>query len=177
MKVKVNENRKVYLLQEEEESVLDKIGTQNENNVTELHIEVPEKYQEFNMKIVFITDNGAIWDIVENNTYKLNKTITKYKSIKFYIWLTKEEEDFRSEEKQLTFNNNVGIGSKLEQEELSGINKVLQRVDDIEQKMNTLETNGYDDTEVKESLKELDIKKMDKEESLSNLEIEEILKL
>lgn len=177
MKIKVNENRKVYILQEESESVLDKIGTQNENNVTELHIEVPTKYEEFNMKIVFITDNGAIWDIVENNTYRLNKTITKYKSIKFYIWLTKEEEDFRSEEKQLTFNNNVGIGSKLEQEELSGINKVLQRVDNIEQKVNTLEVNGYDDTEVKESLKELDLKKIDREESLSNLEIEEILKL
>lgn len=175
MKIKVNENRKVYLIQEE--SVLDKIGTQNENNVTELHIEVPTKYEEFNMKIVFITDNGAIWDIVEDNIYKLTKTITKYKNVKFYIWLTKDEEDFRSEEKQLTFNNNVGIGSKLEQEELSGINKVLQRVDDIEQKMNTLEVNGYDDTEVKESLKELDLKKIDKEESLSNLEIEEILKL
>lgn len=177
MKIKVNENRKIYILQEEEENVLEKIGTQNENNVTELHIEVPTKYEEFNMKIVFITDNETIWDIVENNTYKLNRTITKYKSVKFYIWLTKDEEDFRTEEKQLTFNNNVGFGSKLEQEELSGINKVLKRVDDIEQKMNTLELNGYDDTEVKESLKELDIKKIDKKESLSNLEIEEILKL
>lgn len=169
MKVKVNENRKVYILEAE--------GTQNENNVTELQIEVPEKYQEFNMKIVFITDNGAFWDIVENNTYKITKAITKYKSVKFYIWLTKEEEDFRSEEKQITFNNNVNIGYKLEQEEIDGINKVLKRVDDIEQKMNTLEVNGYDDTEVKESLKELDIKKIDKEKSLSNLEIEEILNL
>lgn len=35
----------------------------------------------------------------------------------------------------------------------------------------------YDDTEVKKTLKELDIKKIDKEESLSNLEIEEILNL
>lgn len=177
MKVKVNENRKVYLIQDESECVFEKMGTQNENNVTMLEIEVPEKYQEFNMKIVFITNNEAVWDIVENNTYILNKTITKYKNVKFYIWLTKEEQDFRSEEKELTFNTNVGIGSKLEQEELNGINKVLKKVDEIEQKMNILETNGYDDTEVKESLKELDTKKMDKEESLSNLEIEEILNL
>lgn len=177
MKIKVNENRKVYILQEENENAIEKIGTQNENNVTELQIEVPEKYQEFNMKIVFITDNGAVWDIVENNTYKLTKTITKYKKVKFYIWLTKDEEDFRSEENELTFNNNTGIGYKLEQEEIDGINKVLQRLEDMEQKMDTLEVNGYDDTEVKETLKELDIKKIDKEESLSNLEIEEILKL
>ena len=177
MKIKVNENRKVYILQEEEQCAIEKIGTQNENNVTELHIEVPEKYQEFNMKIVFITDNEAFFFFFENNTYKITKAITKYKSIRFYIWLTKDEEDFRSEEKQITFNNNVNIGYKLEQEEIDGINKVLKRVDDIEQKMNTLEVNGYDDTEVKESLKELDIKKIDKEESLSNLEIEEILNL
>ncbi len=169
MKVKVNENRKVYILEAE--------GTQNENNVTELQIEVPEKYQEFNMKIVFITDNGAFWDIVENNTYKITKAITRYKKVKFYIWLTKDEDDFRSEEKEIIFNNNTGIGYKLEQEEIDGINKVLQRLEDMEQKMNTLEVNGYDDTEVKETLKELDIKKLDKEESLSNLEIEEILKL
>lgn len=176
MKIKVNENRKVYILQDEE-STIEKIGTQNENNVTELQIEVPEKYQEFNMKIVFITDNGAFWDIVENNTYKITKAITRYKKVKFYIWLTKDEDDFRSEEKELIFNNNTGIGYKLEQEEIDGINKVLQRLEDMEQKVNTLEVNGYDDTEVKETLKELDIKKIDKEESLSNLEIEEILKL
>lgn len=172
MNIKVSESRKIYIDTDKETS-----GTQNENNVTELQIEVPEKYQEFNMKIVFITNNGAFWDIVENNTYKITKAITKYKSVRFYIWLTKEEEDFRSEEKELTFNNNVGIGYKLEQEEIDGINKVLQRLEDIQQRMDTLEVSGYDDTEVKESLKELDTKKMDKEESLSNLEIEEILNL
>ena len=169
MQIKVKENRKVY--------TFETTGTQNENNVTELQIEVPNQFQDYNKKIVFITENGTTWDLIENNTYRLTKAITKYKSVKFYIWLTKDEEDFRSEEKQITFNNNVNIGYKLEQEEIDGINKVLKRVDDIEQKMNTLEVNGYDDTEVKESLKELDIKKIDKEESLSNLEIEEILNL
>lgn len=42
MKIKVNENRKVY--------TFEKVGTQNENNITELQIEVPENYQEYNKK-------------------------------------------------------------------------------------------------------------------------------
>lgn len=169
MKIKVNENRKVYTFKT--------VGTQNENNITELQIEVPEKYKDFNKKIVFITTDGTTWDIVEDNTYKLTKAITKYKSVKFYIWLTKEEEDFRSEEKILIFNNNTDVEKELEQEEINGINKILTKVEMIEEKIETIETKGYDDTEVKESIKKLDLKKIDKEEVLTNLEIEEILKL
>ena len=169
MKIKVNENRKVY--------TFETVGTQNENNITELQIEVPENYQEYNKKIVFTTADGTIWDIVEDNTYKLTKAITKYKSVKFYIWLTKENEDFRSEEKTLVFNNNTDVEKELDQEEINGINKILSKVETIEEKIETIEAKGYDDTEVKESIKELDFKKLDKEEVLTNLEIEEILKL
>ncbi len=169
MEVKVEENRKIYNLKVE--------GTQNENNMTELNIEVPKQYKDFNKKIVFITDNGTIWDIIENNTYKLTKAITKYKSVRFYIWLTKDNEDFRTEEKMLIFNNNTDAEDNLTEEEIGGINKVLQKVDEIQQRMDTLEINGYDDTEIKEAIGELDLKKIDKEESLSNLEIEEILSL
>ncbi|MCI8470416.1 MAG: hypothetical protein HFJ35_02830 [Clostridia bacterium] len=169
MKIKVNENRKVY--------TFETVGTQNENNIAELQIEVPEKYKDFNKKIVFTTADGTTWDIVEDNTYKLTKAITKYKSVKFYIWLTKEEEDFRSEEKTLIFNSNTDVEKELEQEEINGINKILSKVETIEEKIETIETKGYDDTEVKESIKDLDLKKVNKDEVLTNLEIEEILKL
>ena len=116
MKIKVEENRKIYNLRAE--------GTQNENNVTELSIEVPEQYEDFNKKIVFITNDGTVWDIIENNTYKLKKAITKYKSIRFYIWLTKDEEDFRTEEKTLIFNDNIEVEGELTEEEVSGINNI-----------------------------------------------------
>lgn len=142
MKIKVNENRKVYLLKEKEketESVLDKIGTQNENNVTELHIEVPKQYEDFNKKIVFITDDRTIWDIIEDNKYNLTKAITKYKSVRFYIWLTKDNEDFRSEEKILVFNRNTEANMEVTEEELNGINTVLKIVDDEITKVTELE--------------------------------------
>lgn len=119
--IKINENRKVYCF--------NNVGTQNENQVTELRILVPEKYQDFNKKVVFVTDDGAIWDIIEDNSYKLTKAITKYKRVKFYIWLTKNEEDFRSEEKTLIFNDNIEVTSEIEVEEINGINKLINIVE------------------------------------------------
>lgn len=165
MEVKVEENRKIYNLKAE--------GTQNENNVTELNIEVPKKYEHFNKKIVFITDNGTIWDIIENNTYKLTKAITKYKSVKFYIWLTKDNEDFRTEEKMLIFNNNIDAEDSLTEEEINGLNKVLNEVSDIKKKVDTLEVGGYDDTEIKQAVQDLNLSKANKEDIYTKAEIEE----
>lgn len=139
VKIKVNKNRKVYILQEETDKAIEKIGTQNENNATEIEIEVPEKYEGYNKKIVFVTDNGTIWDIIENNKYKLTKAITKYKSVKFYIWLTKGEEDFRSEERLLIFNDNTNVDKEIEPEEIDGINKVIKIVEDEIIKVTELE--------------------------------------
>lgn len=132
MKVKVQANRKVYVLNLE--------GTQNENNATELNIEVPEKYKDFNKKIVFITDDETVWDIIRDNTYKLTKAITKYKSVKFYIWLTKDDEDFRSEEKTIVFNHNIDVEKELEQEEINGINTIINIVEDELTKVTEVET-------------------------------------
>lgn len=132
-KIKINENRNVCILQKEN------VGTQNENSTTELYIEVAEKYKEFNKKIVFITNDGVVWDIIENDTYKLTKAITKYESVKFYIWLTKDDEDFRSKEKTLTFNKNTDVEKELEQEEINGINRVLKIVEDEITKVTELE--------------------------------------
>jgi len=99
MKVKVNTNRKLYCI--------NGAGTQNENNVTELNIEVPKQYEDFNKKIVFITKDNVVWDMIEDNTYKLTKAITKYSNVKFYIWLTKDEQDFGSR-MLLNFGHTIG---------------------------------------------------------------------
>ncbi len=132
MKVKVNTNRKLYCI--------NGAGTQNENNVTELNIEVPKQYEDFNKKIVFITKDNVVWDMIEDNTYKLTKAITKYSNVKFYIWLTKDEQDFRSEEKTLVFNSNKVVDEELTEEEILGINKVLKIVEDEITKVTELET-------------------------------------
>lgn len=134
MKIKVEENRKLIFL--------NKPGTQNENDVTKLEIEVPEKYQDFNKKIVFITDSGVVWDIIENNTYTMKKAITKYRSVEFYIWLTKGTEDFRSETKTLRLNKNVNANTEMTEEEISGINKLLNEVEELKKKIDNIEVSG-----------------------------------
>lgn len=182
MQVKVREDRKVYCK--------NTAGTQNENKATELQIEVPEQYKDFNKKIVFITDDGVVWDIIEDNTYKLTKAITKYESVKFYIWLTKDEQDFRSEERTLIFNANTDTSEEITEEEINGINKVLKildneitRVDSIEdeitklnKRISILEAGGYDDTEVKETISNLERNKANIEDVYSKEEIEEKIK-
>ena len=136
MKVKVCDDRKVHVYKH--------VGTQNENNVTELQIEVPERYQDFNKKIVFVTKEKVFWDNIENDTYMLTKTITKYGSIKFYIWLTKDEQDFRSKEKEIIFNCNTDANEEIVEEEIDGINKVLKILDDEVVKVTDLEKQVTD---------------------------------
>ena len=145
MKVKVQEDRKVYIIKGTDTNAL---GTQNENNVTELEIVVPEQYQDFNKKIVFINDDEVIWDIIENNTYKITNAITKYKSVEFYIWLTKGTEDFRSETKTLRLNKNLDPNGEITEEEIGGVNKVINlleseiiKVTDLENKLTQLVTD------------------------------------
>lgn len=179
MKIKVNDNRKVYMI--------DTIGTQNENKVTDLYITVPELYEDFDKKIVFITDDGIVWDKIENNCYKITNAISKYEQVKFYVWLTKGEEDFRSEEKKLIFNKNSDVNDKLTNESINGINKVLKIVEDeivrvskietditeIRQKMESLEIDGYDDTEIREEIQQLKINQVSKQDIYTKQEIEE----
>lgn len=143
MKVKVQEDRKVYCI--------NTAGTQNENNATELEIVVPEQYQDFNKKIVFITDKGVVWDIIENNTYKITNAITKYKSVEFYIWLTKGTEDFRSETKTLRLNKNLDPNGEITEEEIGGVNKVINILEEEIEKVNNLDidiTKSGDNTKI-----------------------------
>lgn len=134
MKVKVQEDRKVYCI--------NTAGTQNENDATELEIVVPEQYQDFNKKIVFITDDGVVWDIIENNTYIMTNAITKYESVEFYIWLTKDDKDFRSETKLLVFKGNRDPNGEMSQEEISGINKLLNEVEELKKRIDNIEVSG-----------------------------------
>ena len=124
MQIKLYKDRRLI---EQDDDVL---GTQNENNATQIEIEVPEEYEDFNKKIVFILEDGTVvWDFIENNVYALTKAVTKYKTVKFYIWLTKDDVDFRSEEEVLYFNNNADASEKITEEELGAVNKILNEVE------------------------------------------------
>lgn len=126
MKITVKENRELICESE--------MGTQNENNVQELEIQVPEKYEYWNKKIVFVTENDGFWDNIINNKYIIKNNLTSYEKLKFYIWLTHEDKDFRSVEKTIIFYKNTNVDDQITEEELGSVNRVMEIVEaEIEQ--------------------------------------------
>lgn len=131
MKVLARANRELVLINAR--------NTQNENIVETIELEVPEKFEDFNKKIVFVTDDGIVWDLFQNNQYRLQKAITKYKKVQFYIWLTKDEEDWRSQTKQLIFYDNEDASGQITPEEISGVNTVINLLEDEISKVERLD--------------------------------------
>ena len=131
MKVDVFENRAIKIEGTK--------GTQNENNIQQLEINVPEKYKDYNKKIVFVTDDGIVWDTIEGNTYTIKRNISKYRYVSFYIWLTKDEDDFRSVEKTLKFNDNQDASNEISEEEIGAVNKIINLLEEEITKVTGLE--------------------------------------
>lgn len=121
MKIIAKQDRRIILINAR--------TTQNENDVETLEIQVPDRFEDYNKKIVFVTPDGIVWDLIENNEYKLQKAISKYNKIDFYIWLTKDDEDWRSETKQLIFYANQDASEEITPEEISGVNTVINMLE------------------------------------------------
>lgn len=122
MKVKVSKYRSLYIQQN--------YNTQNENEVNVIKLQVPEGYEDFNKKIVFITPEGTYWDLFQNDEYAIGKALTKYKSVQFYIWLTKNNQDFRSETRKITFIENTDASEQITPEEIDGVNTVVNLLEE-----------------------------------------------
>lgn len=138
MNIKVNENRLVDFSEHEQ-------GTSNETNVQTLQIEVPEKYNDFYKKIVFVTDDGTFWDYLEEDgSYVLKNNVTKYNSVEFYVWLSKTEneitEDFRSKTYPLFFNENVSPDGEVPEEQETEMERVVRILEEEIEKVRDLET-------------------------------------
>jgi len=137
MKIIAKKDRKLLLINAS--------NTQNENKAETIELTVPEEYEDYNKKIVFVTDNGIVWDIIQDNKYKLTKAITKYNQVDFYIWLTKGDVDYRTETKTLRFYHNEDASDEITPEEISGVNTVINileeeitRVDGLETELNEI---------------------------------------
>lgn len=83
MKLIVNEDRTVL--------PVGNWGTENENNYEILDIELPEKFNDYNKRIVYYLDDERKWDIIVDNKVFITNAVTKFESVKAYIWLTKGE--------------------------------------------------------------------------------------
>ena len=143
---------KVYQNRETKKMDTEVYGTQNENNITILKIEVPEQYKNWNKRIVFITEEKKFWDIITNDAYIIKNNITKYKEVDAYIWLTENAEaeresvgDFRSKTFTLSFFDNEDADDVTPSEtQVDGFNSILTvlnaEIEEVRQLENTLET-------------------------------------
>ena len=132
MKILAKQNRELIMINAR--------NTQNENDAEKIILKVPEQYEDFNKKIVFVTPDGNVWDIITNNEYLIPKAITKYKQVDFYIWLTQGNVDFRSQTKTLKFYHNVDASGEITPEEISGVNTVVNLLEEEITKVENLES-------------------------------------
>ena len=117
MEIIVKENRELIIKNPE--------STQNENDVQTIYLTVPEKYEDFDKKIAFVTEDGVKWGIVLDNIYNLERSITKFENVSVFVWLTKGEQDFRSAEEPLHFNKNHKVDGEITPEERSSMEEAI----------------------------------------------------
>lgn len=134
MKILAKQNRELIMTNAQ--------NTQNENDAEKITLQVPEQYEDFNKKIVFVTPDGNVWDIITNNEYLIPKAITKYKQVDLYIWLTKGDVDFRSQTRTLKFYHNVDASGEITPEEISGVNTVVNLLEEEITKVDNIDIDA-----------------------------------
>lgn len=117
MKLVAKQNRELIMINAQ--------NTQNENEAEKITLEVPERYEDYNKKIVFITPDGIVWDIITNNEYYITNAITQYGQVDFYIWLTSGDVDYRTQTKTLKFYKNIDASEEITPEEIGGVNTIV----------------------------------------------------
>lgn len=137
MNLKIYENRLIEFSDKEQ-------GTQNENVVQTLNIEIPSIYDDFYKKIVFVTEDGTYWDYIENDgSYTIKSNITKFTTVDFYIWLTKTEnevtQDFRTKTYPLFFNENISPDGEVPEEQETEMERIIRILEEEIDKVEDLE--------------------------------------
>ena len=108
MVIQVNEDRNII----KDDDVY---CTQNENNATNIEFTFPEKYQDFDKKLVFRGDDGSIVENIENDEYSIPDTVTSKRNVSFYVWLTNGDttQDFRTKTYSINFFKNENATEQL----------------------------------------------------------------
>lgn len=159
MKILAKQNRELIMINPQ--------NTQNENDAEKIILKVPEQYEDFNKKIVFTTKDGNIWDLIVNNEYLIPKAVTKYEEVDFYIWLTKDNVDFRTQTKKLKFYKNEDASEEITPEEIGGVNTVINL---LEEEITKVEHIDITATKIE---KTATISITNKEGETTNVEIED----
>ena len=119
MQVKILENRNVVVEK-------NNAGTMNENAVTTLEFVFPSAYEDFDKKIVFVTKDGVLSDVIDDDTYTIKRSVIKYSKVYCYVsFFNDDDENFRSKEFLLKFYHNDEEDDELTEEETSVIDTLI----------------------------------------------------
>lgn len=147
-------------------------GSQNENKVIKLTFDIPEELNKYNKRIVFITPEGNLEDVLTDNSYIVTNGITKFKTVSAYIWLTSaENEDWRSKVFEMDFNYNEQSDSEEPtEEELNRFNTVLTQLNTAIDRVTEIEIEVGDISEIKTRVELLEVKVTDLETKVLNFD-------
>lgn len=173
----------------------DFIGYNNENRAEKLEFEIPQELNDYAKTINFQTIDSSFFDILEDNTYILKNNITKYDRVRFYLEFKKQiSEDkielIKTSVFTLKFQDSFDVEKEISEEDIQILDKLILKVDDLEKRVKKLEenaseegtgntTNDYEKLNNLPKLNNIELRgnRNIVETELTNLEIEEILKL
>ena len=146
MDITILENRDVI-----QEKII--AGTMNENLITTLEFTYPEAYADYDKKIVFITDDGVVSDVLDDDTYTIKNSITKYSKVYCYVsFFNDDEENFRSKEFVLRFYTNHETEDEITEEETSVVNTLITTLNEQIEAVEELKTSLEEALEKVEAL-------------------------
>lgn len=122
MKISVKENRELIIINNQ--------NTQNENGVETIELTTPKRFENFIKKIVFVTDDAVVSRLFVDNLYTIEADILQYDYVEFYIWMTKDTEDWRSKTKPLGIYLNKKLTGEVTPAEKSEMERVIDVLDE-----------------------------------------------
>ena len=150
-----------------------RVGTIGENRVEKLVFTFPEEFEGYKRYIEFSTPEGSYFEEIKGNEYIITNAITKYEEIKADVVLKKDDDVFISKIFALKLNPSIGAEERLEEEKKSLIDTIIVDIEKVSEKLNKLEGEmlnfvSYDDTEVKNNIKEIKEKDIEQDQKIEN---------
>lgn len=134
MKIEIFKNRMVY-----KEGVA---GSQKENSFEIIDFKFPEELSNYKKYIEFDTQDGKFVDEIKNNSYTIERNITKYPKVVVQVVMKDLQNDivFKSQLFNLFFNDSINASEELEIE-----NKGL--LDTLELELLEIQSNVLNNTQ------------------------------
>ena len=144
MKVEISIDRS-YIL---EKSTL---GTQQENKFEKLEFLFPEEINDYTKTIEFQTPDSKYIDNIENDEYIIKNNISKYECVQVQVIAIKDDKVFKSKIFDLYFYKSINATEQIEEEQPDLVHKMILDIENIKDDINNF--TSYDDSEIKEDLK------------------------